>query len=59
MGILLFKRVSVILSCSEHYNYTDWFRKIGYGFLNTPLSKGFSLFLKSRGGEDAKCRVLE
>ena len=40
-------REYVILSCSEHYNYTDSCRQIGYGFLNTPRSQGlFPLFKK-------------
>ena len=56
----LFKRVSVILSCSDNYNYTDSCCKIGYGFLDTRRSKGFfPLYGKSRGSEDAKCPVLE
>ena len=59
-GNTSYSREHVILSCSEHYNYTDSCRKIGYGFLNTPRSQGFfPPYGKSRGSEDVKCPVLE
>ena len=40
-GNTSYSREYVILSCSEHCNYTDSCRKIGYGFLNSPRSQGF------------------
>ena len=36
MGSTSYLREYVIISCSDHYNYTDSCRKIGYCFLNTP-----------------------
>ena len=49
-------REYVILFCSEHYNYTDSCREVGYDFINTPRSQVFfPLYGKSRGSEDAKC----